>query len=305
VSTLDPIARGLLVADDGPPAWTLGVEQARKAAGEYKGLIDSAELASAGRRAMAGAPVPMTELVPAGTEPWGTVLYFHGGGWTVGSPELLEGSCLLFARAAGVRVVNVRYRLAPEHVFPAAIEDCIDACRWLLDCATDPVVVMGESAGGNLAAATTAWMTGRGERAIAAQILMNPALDPLMESETYTRFGDDFGLTRTEMAWFWSNYLSREADRTDPRAAPLHADLTGQPPTYVLTSGFDPLSGEGIEYVEQLRRRDVAVTHDHRATLPHSVFWTTGAVPEARAAVLVAAGWLSDRRDELTASRTY
>jgi acetyl esterase len=301
---LDAIARGLLADADGPPAWTLGVGPARQAANEYKRLIDGSEVVSARRTAISGAPVPMTELVPAGTEPWATVLYFHGGGWTVGSPELLEGSCLLFARAAGVRVVSIQYRLAPEHVFPAAVEDCIDACRWLLDRATDPVVLMGESAGGNLAAATTAWMTSRGQRAIAAQIVMNPALDPLMESETYTRVGDGFGLTRGEMAWFWSNYLSQEADRTDPRAAPIRAELAGLPPTYVLTSGFDPLCGEGIEYVERLRRSGVAVTHDHRCSLPHNVFWTTGAVPEARAAVLAAAGWLSEHRAELAARPT-
>jgi acetyl esterase len=236
----------------------------------------------------------MTELVPIETEPRATIVYFHGGGWTVGSPELLEGSCLLFAREAGVRVLSVRYRLAPEHVFPAAIEDCTDACRWALDHLEGPVVVMGESAGGNLAAATSAALVGRPGRGLAAQILMNPALDPLMKSESYASVGDDFGLSRREMAWFWSNYLSRASDRSDPRAAPLLADGHGLSPTYVLTSGFDPLQGEGIRYIEHLRKAGIAVEHDHRESLPHNIFWTTGAVPEARAAVLAAAHWLRE-----------
>jgi acetyl esterase len=94
------------------------------------------------------------------------------------------------------------------------------------------------------------------------------------------------------MEWFWSNYLARDSDRYDPRAAPLLSDVAGLPATYVLTAGFDPLQGDGLAYVRKLRDAGVAVRHDHRRSLPHNIFWTTGAVPEAQAAVVSAARWL-------------
>jgi acetyl esterase len=293
---LDLQARNALLATSGPPVSTLTLSDARAAVNKYRPMICSSEIAGAHRSHVGGAPVPITELVPADTEPWGTVVYFHGGGWTVGSPELLEGSCLMFAREAGVRIMAVRYRLAPEHAFPAAIEDCLRATRWILERDGGPVAVMGESAGGNLAAATSATVVANGGRDLTAQILMNPALDPLMKSDSYSHVSDAFGLSRADMTWFWSNYLSRESDRYDPRAAPLLADTAGLPATYVLTSGFDPLQGEGLAYVERLRDGGIAVCHDHRRSLPHDVFWTTGAVLEARAAVVAAARWLRRQR---------
>jgi acetyl esterase len=172
----------------------------------------------------------------------GTVAYFHGGGWVVGSPRSTEAVCRALALASGATVANVDYRLAPEHPYPAAVEDALAATRAL-----NADVVAGDSAGGNLAA-----VVARHVRDLKLQLLIYPVTDAALNTPSYREFADDYGLTAAGMKRFWELYLDG-ADGTDPDASPLRAtDLAGVPPAYVITAAYDVLRDEGEAYAGKL-----------------------------------------------------
>ncbi|HEX6522177.1 MAG TPA: alpha/beta hydrolase [Streptosporangiaceae bacterium] len=218
------------------------------------------------------------------------LVWFHGGGWVTGDLGYSEQFCRMLADGAGCEVCNVDYRLAPEHPFPAAVEDALAAARWAGSGGRE-VVVGGDSAGGNLAAVAARELPG-----CAGQLLVYPVLDTNRSRPSYLAY-DGLVLGVAEMGWFFDQYLPREQDRTSPRAAPLGApDADGLPPAVVAVGGHDPLHDEGVAYASRLRADGVNVTLLEFPSLPHGFLRFTGPVPAAAEAagriVAAAAGEL-------------
>lgn len=252
---------------------------------------------------LSGRPAPVGEIVdrtidgPAGRlrvriyRPAGmadrvlpAILYFHGGGWTIGSLEGYDLACRYFCARSGCAVISVDYRLAPEHKFPAAIDDAVAAYRWLADEAAgmglDParIVVAGDSAGGTIAA-VLAQLVRTDARPPCLQWLIYPATDLGGDSASYRSCGEGYLLTRSDMEWFRSHYLNDLAEIDDPRASPLKAtDLAGVAPALVFTAGFDPLRDEGQAYAERLRAAGVKAIHREFDTLIHGFVGMRGAL---------------------------
>ncbi len=243
--------------------------------------------------------------VPEGfTAPGPGLVFFHGGGWVIGDLDTHDQTCRFLAQRAGVTVISVDYRLAPEHPFPAPVDDAIAAFRDIAEHAADHgldparIAVGGDSAGGNISAVVSQVTTAEKGPAPAFQLLIYPAVDATREWPSYELFGEGFLLTRDDMRWFWGHYLPAEADRSDTRISPLLADdLTGLPPAYVTTAGFDALRDEGEAYAERLREAGVPVTLRRHPGLVHGFANLVGkgragalAMAEAAGALQVALG---------------
>jgi acetyl esterase len=202
-----------------------------------------------------------TRAEPGASAP--LVVFFHGGGWVIGDLDTHDGTCRILCRSTGAVVVSVDYRLAPEHRFPAAVEDCIAATSWVADHADelggDPgrLGLAGDSAGGNLAAVVAQHAQRRGAPAIAAQALVYPGVDFTEVRPSVVANGEGYLLTAESMRWFAAQYLG-DHDPADPRASPLLGDLAGLPPAVVAVAEFDPLHDEGVAYATALT--DVGVT---------------------------------------------
>ncbi|WP_141869439.1 alpha/beta hydrolase [Arthrobacter sp. SLBN-53] len=206
------------------------------------------------------------------------LVFLHGGGFVVGSLATHDGFCRRICRDAGVHVLAVDYRLAPEHKAPAAAEDCYAAYKWALEHAAelgaDPerIAVGGDSAGGNLAAVVTQTARATGTRMPALQLLIYPMVDPVGETVSRSLFADGFFLTKADIDWFDHHYVAGSGvAHDDPRVAPLHAaDLTGLSPALVVTAGFDPLRDEGRAYARALTAAGVPVDHREYGSLVHA-----------------------------------
>ena len=239
--------------------------------------------------------LPARLYVPAGGVRT-VLLYFHGGGWVFGSPATHDGLCRLIALHGQVRVLSASYRLAPEHRFPAAVEDVRAALRWTLANLAAPegdrVGVGGDSAGANLATV----LAGEASDTLAFQLLFYPITDLSREHPSYATFADGPILTARQMRWFRSHYLARETDARDPRASPLLApSLSGMSPAYLALAGFDPLYDEGVAYGDRLREAGVEVSlADHRGQA-HAFAELTRASRSARAALLQACAWVREQ----------
>ncbi|MFC6863765.1 alpha/beta hydrolase [Halomicroarcula sp. GCM10025817] len=203
---------------------------------------------------------------PATAGPRPLFVYFHGGGWVFGTADAHDHLARAIANAGDCTVVAVDYRLAPEHPFPAALADCYTATEWVADhpdvLGGDPerLVVGGDSAGGNLAAATCLRARDADGPDIAHQVLVYPVLDRNFETDSYRENAEGYLLTRAAMRWFWDHYLESSFDAKNPYAAPLEArDLSGLPPATVVTAEFDPLRDEDLAYAERLRDAGVPV----------------------------------------------
>ena len=227
------------------------------------------------------------------------LVYFHGGGWVIGDLDTHDGPCRFLAKHSGVALLAVDYRLAPEHPFPAAVEDAESAYRWAVANAgqleADPtrVAVGGDSAGANLAAAICLIARDAGAPSPAMQLLIYPVTDAAGEVASRRTFGKGFLLTSNDMDWFEERYLPEGSDRSDPRVSVLRApDLSGLPPAYVATAGFDPLRDEGEAYAQRLREAGVDVALRRHPGLIHTFANLTAICPSARAAMLEAAGAL-------------
>jgi acetyl esterase len=210
-----------------------------------------------------GGPIPVRVYRPEGDPTLPLVVYLHGGGWMVGSVESFDTVVRALANAANAVVASVEYRLAPEHPFPAGLNDALAATRALharaheLGADPDRVAIAGDSAGGNLATIVARKL--RGEVPLRFQALIYPVTDAGCNTPSYREFGERHGLTAASMQRFWNLYLDG-ADGLQPDASPLRAtDLEGSPPAYVLTAGHDPLRDEGEAYAEALRRAGIAV----------------------------------------------
>lgn len=223
------------------------------------------------------------------------LVFFHGGGWVVGSLDTHDSICRKLARTSGCRVVAVDYRLAPEHPFPAAIDDAVASYQWIAQNAeglgidSSRLGVVGDSAGGFLATfvALSAWDYAEEIRP-KLQLLFYPVTDLTVESIGYSRVASGLPFTSATMRWFRDHYVPHSLGADDVRLAPLNAlDLTGSPDTLMVTSGFDPLCEEGAAYAHRLQDASVRVNHLHLADQIHG-FLTLGLRINAARTVL---GW--------------
>jgi acetyl esterase len=241
----------------------------------------------------------------------GVILFFHGGGWVLGSIDSHDCICRHLSHGTGWPVLSVDYRLAPEHPFPAAIEDARTALAWLRDNAcklgvdSARIIVAGDSAGGNIAAALTLADRGNATPPLAGQILIYPAVAHDFDAGSMMRYASGFGLERGDMEWFVDHYHGQTAAPRDPLHSPLYADdLSGLPPAVVVTAGFDPLHDEGRAYGARLQDAGNTTAFRNFASLNHGFLKLAGVVPAARAAldeVLNLARNLTEQRAEHTA----
>jgi acetyl esterase len=243
--------------------------------------------------------IPVRIYTPEGEPPFPVLVYCHGGGWVIGSLETHDGLCRQLATAAGCIIVSVDYRLAPEHCFPAAPEDCYAATRWVADNARglggDParIAVGGDSAGGNLAAVVSLMARDRKGPPLVFQLLVYPVTDAPGLTGSYRENARDYFLTAEMMDWFWRHYAGSDPARRDVYACPLRAtDLRGLPPALVITAEFDPLRDEGEAYAARLRDADVPVNMTRYAGMIHGFFGMTVLIDKARTAIDEAAAAL-------------
>jgi acetyl esterase len=221
--------------------------------------------------------IPVRIYTPeAGTAPRPAVVFFHGGGFVIGDLDTHDPDCRAIASGTGAAVVAVDYRLAPEHPYPAAQEDCIAAVGWVHDHAADlgvepdRLAVAGDSAGGNLAAVVAQHLHAAGGPALRAQILIYPATELGMTFPSIKENGEGYLLTEETMRWFMGHYRPVV---DDPKASPLLTkDLSGLPPALVITAEFDPLRDEGEAYADKLRAAGVSVTQTRYDGMIHGFF---------------------------------
>jgi acetyl esterase len=259
---------------------------------------------------LGGRPYPVGEIVdrtfdgpagklrvrvyqPAGAaaQPLPAILYYHGGGWVIGSLEAYDKVCRYFAARTGCAVVAVDYRLAPEHRFPAAIDDAVAAFRWLATegptLGIDParIVVGGDSAGGTVAAAVAQQVRGDATPPC-LQWLIYPVTDLAFEGRSFVTVGERFLVTRAAMEWMRAHYLKDLHEISDPRASPLRAkDLAGLPPALVYTAGFDPLRDEGQAYADKMAAAGVKVIYREFESLIHGFVGMRGVLHAAARAM--------------------
>lgn len=207
--------------------------------------------------------IPVRIYTPKGSGAFPALVYFHGGGWVIGDPTVVDGPCTLFANRAHSVVISVDYRKAPEAPFPAAVDDAVAATRWVAEHAAelnidpDRIVVAGDSAGGNLAAVTALTLRDEGGPKLVGQVLLYPATDFHRDTASARENGEGYFLTTAMLDWFSKHY---QADPDDWRASPIRStDHAGLPPALVVTAEFDPLRDEGEAYAEKLRAAGVPV----------------------------------------------
>lgn len=218
------------------------------------------------------------------------IVYYHGGGWVLGNLDDFDALSRTLAQRAGAALLSVDYRLAPEHRFPAAVDDAVVAAQWALDqqpAGPDlPVIVAGDSAGGNLATVVARRLA----RQIALQILIYPVTDSATDTRSYHEESDGLPLTRADMSWFWDHYLPDPAQRDHPDAAPLRAaDLAGLPPALVMTAEHDVLRDEGEAYADRMEAAGVEVERIRYSGASHGFFRMHNIFPLADGAVSDAA----------------
>jgi acetyl esterase len=258
---LDEFARGLLAGGGSLPTGPTDLAEARAAFERDAPALSGPPRLVAEVRDVDAAGVPARLYRPGSPTP-GAVLFAHGGGWALGSIDSHDALCREIAIASEATVLSVDYRLAPEHPFPAALDDCDAAWYWLRGAAeelgidADRIALAGDSAGGALAASLALRLRDRRERPARLQALIYPCVDPSLDSPSAHEFADGYRLTRAGMRWFWSAYLGRKAPTPDAAPA-LVADLSGFPPALVITASNDVLRDEGEAYGARLRAAGV------------------------------------------------
>lgn len=299
---LDPLAQAFLeqlAASGAPPLHELSVEQARQVIVELFATQDPPE--PVGRvedRMIPGADgeIPIRIYTPQGQGPFSVLVYFHGGGWVIGNHEAYDPTCRALTNAAGCLVVSVAYRLAPEHKFPAAPQDCYAALQWVAAHAAElqgnaaRLAIGGDSAGGNLTAVVAQMARDRGGPPLVYQLLVYPVTDHGYDTGSYQENADGYLLTKDAMVWFWNHYLRSAADGNDPQASPLRApNLHHLPPALVLTAEFDPLRDEGEAYARRLQEAGVPVTLKRYDGMIHGFFSLGKVFPQGQHAIQEAA----------------
>jgi acetyl esterase len=227
------------------------------------------------------------------------LVFFHGGGWVIGNLDSHDVACRKLADEGQLIVISIDYRLAPEHKFPAAVNDVVAATKWIagnakqLGIDASRLVIGGDSAGGNLAAVVAISARDGSGPAIAGQVLIYPAVDFAMKHPSHSEPETSILLTHSAIKWFTGLYLNGPADGDDWRASPARAaTLAGLPPAYVLTAGADPLRDEGDEYAKRLKEAGVAVTYRHFPGQFHGFFTMGRLLPQANVAASEIGAWL-------------
>ena len=270
---LDPQAKTLLdqiASVNGPKLHTLSAPDARRVTGSmFQAPPEKIEkVFKIENRKIPGpaGSIPIRVYTPEGPGPFPVLVFFHGGGWVICDLDSHDAPCRQLTNKAGCVTVSVDYRLAPEHKFPAGVEDCFAATKWVAENAKElnvdanRLAVGGDSAGGNLSAVISQLARDASGPKIALQLLIYPATEAELDTQSHKTFTDYF-LTRDDILWFWAHYLRGPADRKDPRVAPaLAKSFKGLPPALIITAEFDPLRDEGEAYGEKLRAAGVPVT---------------------------------------------
>lgn len=252
-----------------PPLPTLEPAKAREITAQYRGKPRRWQPIPKVKNRTIRTPVgdiPIRIYTPKGNAPMPVLVYFHGGGWVLGDLDAADSICWNISLKAECVVVSVDYRLAPEHKFPAALEDAYAALKWVvanaIELHIDParVGVGGDSAGGNIAAAVALMARDKGEPKLVYQLLIYPVIQNNFDTESYLKYGSGFGLTREEMIWFWQHYLADEADAQNHYASPILAEkLSNLPPALIITGECDVLRDEALAYGEKLQAAGVSV----------------------------------------------
>ncbi|MEV1047514.1 alpha/beta hydrolase [Streptomyces sp. NPDC049916] len=290
-------------AEDVRPLYTLTLEEARAAdlaavradAGTPEQVRQVTDVSIPGP----GGPLPVRIYRPSDEGPLPVLVYFFGGGWTLGSLDTGDAICRSLTNAVGCLTVAVGYRLAPEHKFPAAPDDCFAGVRWAVEHAgryggdSSRVAVGGDSAGGNLAAAVTLMAKDAGGPELVAQLLVYPNTDQFADTPSLRESIDPLLFNRRSVQWYWDNYLASPGDGGHPLASPLRApDHSGLPPALVITAEYDPLRDEGEQYAARLRESGVPVESARYQGVAHGFFAMAGTLDAGRRAVAQAADYL-------------
>lgn len=272
-----------------PPYYEVPAHVARRIYRDTRAALSprAPEVAEA-KLLIAPGPVALRAYRPAGTQPADelpALVYFHGGGWVIGDLDTHDVLCRQLANGARCAVYSVDYRMGPEFPFPAAVDDCVAATRYVAG-RHQQVAVGGDSAGGNLATVVALHARDAGAPKIAFQLLIYPATDQRAQHPSIRKNGEGYLLTRKSMEYFQAQYLPRKADLLDWRASPLLAKtLAGLPPACVLTAGYDPLVDEGRDYAERMAREGVAVAYREYSDMVHGFILFGGVLDTANAAV--------------------
>jgi acetyl esterase len=298
---LAPECRAVLdwIAANRPPYHTVPVVEARRLYREARRSVqpDPPEVGSVEDRRIPGpaGEIPLRSYRPLGAgarEVLPALVYFHGGGWTIGDLDTHDTLCRSLASEARCGVISVDYRLAPEHKFPAAADDAVSATRWIAENAgtlgIDPgrLAVGGDSSGGNLAAVVALTARDAGGPCIAFQLLIYPSTKIDADFPSIAANGTGYALTRELMAWFRSNYVRGPDDRRDWRTSPLLApDLSCLPPALVLTAEYDPLRDEGQAYADRMRDAGVDAAHLSCPGMIHGFILMGKVIPAANEAI--------------------
>ncbi len=289
-----------------PPLETLSVGEAREAMQRGREILqpDPPEMSEV--RALSclgpGGPIPLRLYRPKSAAPGEklpALVFYHGGGWVLGDLDTHDTLCRELSAKAGCAVIAVDYRLAPEHRFPAAVNDAFAATAWIANHAADLAIdadrlaVGGDSAGGNLAIVVAVLARDKGGPAISYQLLIYPATDASKTQVSHQENAAILPLTKPVMEWFWAHYMGESDGTTDWRASPLNAgSLINLPPAYVITAGYDVLRDEGLDFADKLEAAGVLVTRKHYPGQIHGFITMGKIIREANAAVADAAAAL-------------
>jgi acetyl esterase len=320
---IDPKLQAILDADKAlglPPTERQTPEQLRNGLAQFMAKFQSmpqySDVAVESRQITQNErTIPVRIYIPSGQPPFPIVVLFHSGGWVAGSLDAHAPYCRALATEANAVVVSVDYRLAPEHRFPAALEDCTEATLWVLAHANElkgvpeRVLVGGDSAGATLATAVALLLRDRKvSPPLAGQILLYPATshyDP--PTASYVENSEGYGLTRNAMVWYWDQYLNDRSEATNPLAAPLLAPvLTHLPPAFVVTAQYDVLRDEGRAYANRLSEASVPVTHLDVEGMNHGFAASPKEFPhldQAHTVLRTLANWIATLRQQIEAVR--
>jgi acetyl esterase len=303
---LDPQMRQLLEeiqAQKLPPIYNIPIAEARRRLLKmvvYPGLFyDGIETRDLLLKAP-GRTIPIRIYLPSGHSPAPVGMFFHGGGWVTGCLETHDGFCRALAHQSKCAIVAVDYRLAPEHPYPAAVEDAWFATSWIarqaerLNLDASRIAVLGDSSGGTLAAAVSQLARKRGKLGLAGQVLMYPALDHWNAgTESYREYGTDYPLTTEAMKWFWNQYVPDQGQWNDPIAFPSKCpEFKGLPATLVVTAEYDILRDEAEIYAKKLRDAAVSVTLSRYDGMLHGFLIHFPILDKAKAALAEIASFL-------------
>jgi len=294
---LDPLVEGMLkqmAEAGGPPLTEMAPADARAMYRMMNEANSRADVHGVTDTSAGGVPVRIYRPSAANELP--CLVYFHGGGWVIGDIETHDNVCRNLALQAQCAVISADYRLAPEHPFPAPLEDCYAVTSWAadnaaaLDIDASRIAVGGDSAGGNLSACVSLKAKQENGPRLVHQLLIYPVTDAALDTESYAANGEGYMLTKDGMQWFLDHYLGEAVDRSDPLIAPLRAtDLAGLPAATIITAEFDPLRDEGEAYGSKLNAAGVDTLVRRYDGMIHGFIGMTDLLDGARDATAFAA----------------